>query len=268
MIPDNATPPVLLTFDGHVATLRLNRAPRNTMTPQLMAAFLEAVEGIRRHPEARAVLVCSEGRHFCAGAELTAGLPGEVQALGGLPGTADRLRQVYAPFLALLELPIPTVAAISGAAVGGGLGLALSCDLRVVSPETRLLAPFARLGIHPGMGLTHLLPTLVGLPRATEMLMLGREVRGEEALAWGLANRCVPADELETAALELVRGLAAGAPAVVRWTKRALQRAVALDPSEAAEREALAQALTFASKDSKEGMSAFFEKRVPDFTGE
>ncbi len=265
MVPN--TPPVTLDFSGHVATLKLNRPPRNTMTPELMGAFVDALERIRRHPETRAAVITSEGRHFGAGAELTAGLPGETQALAGLPGTADRLRQVYAPFLALVDLPIPTVAAIDGAAVGGGLGLALSCDLRVVSPRTRFLAPFVRLGIHPGMGLTHLLPMLIGLPRATEMLLLGEELRGEEAVSWGLANRCVPPEEVQDTARDLAERLAAGAPAVVRWTKKAMRSAIAFDPHPAADREAFAQALTFASEDSKEGILAFLEKRAPRFTG-
>lgn len=259
--------PVLMERDGHVAVLRLNRPPRNTMTPELMARFLERAAEIQATPEIRAVVVTAGEGHFCAGAELGAGMPGVAQALGGSVGVADRLRQVYTPFLGLLDLPVPTVAAVRGAAVGGGLGLAVACDFRVVTPRTRFIAPFAKLGIHPGMGLTAILPMLIGLPRAQEMLLLGEEVRGERALDWGLAHRCVPNAQCLDAALSLAHRAAAGAPAVIRWTKRAVHRAVQLDPRAAADVESLAQALTFSTEDAKEGMAAFFAKRTPDFKG-
>jgi len=264
---NDTTAPVLLEVDGHVGTLSLNRPPRNTMTPELMGAFMDRLAEVRSTPEIRALIVTSVDGHFCAGAELKGGMPGSAQALGGAPGTADRLRQVYAPFLALLDLPIPTVAAVRKAAVGGGLGLAVARDFRVVTPKTRMLAPFVKLGLHPGMALTHLLPQLVGMPRAMEMLMLGEEIRGERALQWGLAHRCVPAEQLAEEARGLADRLAAGAPAVTRWTKRAIHRAVELDPRSAADLEALAQALTFLSDDAREGMQAFFEKRPPAFKG-
>ena len=259
--------PVLLSVEGAVATLSLNRPPRNTMTREVMACFAERLEEVRSTPAARVLIVTSVGKHFCAGAELGADIPGEAPALGGPPGTADRLREVYAPFLALMDLPIPTIAAVGGAAVGGGLGLALACDFRVVCPETRFMAPFVRLGIHPGMALTYLLPSIVGAARAMEMLLTGDEVRGELALSWGLANRCVPEPDLLDEAYSLAAQIAAGAPAVVRWTKRAVHRAIGLDPRAAADVEAMAQALTFGTKDAEEGMRAFLEKRVPEFTG-
>ena len=261
------TDAVLMESSDHVATLRLNRGPRNTMTPETMSAFSDAINQIKHRPEIRSLVVTSVGKHFCAGAELSAGMPGETQALSGVPGTADRLRSVYAPFLALMDLPIPTVAAINGAAVGGGLGLALSCDFRVVSPGSRMMAPFPKLGIHPGMALTSLLPTIIGLPRAMEMLLTGCDVRGEQALAWGLANRCVDQDEIVTEAQRFAQTLAEGAPAVVRWTKRTVHRAIGLDIRSAADMESLAQAITFQSKDCQEGMKAFFEKRKPEFSG-
>jgi enoyl-CoA hydratase/carnithine racemase len=237
------------------------------MTPDLMVAFMECLAQVRANSAIRSLIVTSVEGHFCAGAELNTEMPGEAQALGGAPGKADQLRQVYAPFLALLDLPIPTVAAVRRAGVGGGFGLACACDFRVVTPETRFIAPFVKLGIHPGMALTHLLPTLVGMPRAMELLLLGREVRGEEAAAWGLATRCVSEDALMSTAHELAGQLAAGAPAVVRWTKRAIHQAVELDPRRAADVESLAQALTFLSDDAEEGFRAFFEKRAPRFEG-
>ena len=255
--------------EGGVATLTLCRPPRNAMTAELCAGFLGHLADIRRDPSVRAVVIAGEGRHFCTGADLSGDHtpPGHVDVLGGAMGTAERLRALYTPFMEVLELDVPTVAAVRGAAVGGGLGLAAACDFRVVAPETRFMAPFVRLGIHPGMALTRLLPALVGLPRSLEMLLLGREVRGEEALAIGLATRCVSEDQVDAGAHELAPRLAAGAPGVARWTRRAVHRAIAFDPRTAADTEALAQALTFSSEDAAEGLRAFFEKREPRFEG-
>jgi enoyl-CoA hydratase/carnithine racemase len=261
------TDTVLRTSVGHVAILTLNRPPRNTMSPDIMARFVEALDEVRNDTFARCLIITGSGKHFCAGAELGTGVPGTPQALGGPAGTAERLRGVYQPFLAMLDMDIPTIAAVNGAAVGGGLGLACACDFRVMTPSTRLLAPFARLGIHPGMALTHTLPMLIGLPRAMEILVAGEEIRGPLALQWGLANRCVDESELMTESLALAGRLAEGSPAVVRWTKRAIHRAVELDARTAADVEALAQALTFASEDYEEGLQAFLDKRTPRFKG-
>ena len=258
---------VELIRSGHVATLALNRPPRNTMSPELMARFLERIEEVKQDANIRALIITSNGKHFCAGAELSGGMPGSTGGLGGPAGTANRMRQVYTPFLTLMELEIPTVAAINGAAVGGGLGLALVCDFRIVTPKSRLMAPFAKLGLHPGMALTYLLPRLIGLPRSLEMLMCGSDVYGEQALAWGLANRCVEQERLMDEAMDFAQKLAEGSPAVIRWTKRSVHRAMALDARAAADTESLAQALTINSDDAREGLRAFFEKRKPNFTG-
>jgi len=259
---------VTLTIEGHIAWLRLSQPPRNTMTPKLMASFHSRLDELQHNPQIRALIVASTGRHFCAGAELTRDVHGEPTSLGGAPGDAARLRELYSPFLRLTELSIPTVAIVQGAAVGGGLGLACACDFRVVSPSTRFCAPFVRLGIHPGMALTSSLPALVGLSRAMDMLLTGREVLGEEALAWGLANRCVEESALETAGREIASTLANGAPAVIRLTRQAVHRELSYNPSAAADVEALTQALTFLSADAKEGVDAFREKRKPKFSGQ
>jgi len=237
------------------------------MSPDLMARFLERISEVKHDPEIRALVITSNGKHFCAGAELSGGMPGVPDGLGGPAGIANRMRQVYTPFLTLMDLEIPTVAAINGAAVGGGLGLALVCDFRVVTPKSRMMAPFAKLGLHPGMALTYLLPRLVGMPRAMEMLMCGSDIFGEQALQWGLANRCVDEDKLMEEALSFAEKLAEGAPAVIRWTKRSVHRAIDLDARAAADTESLAQALTINSEDAREGLKAFFEKRKPEFTG-
>jgi enoyl-CoA hydratase/carnithine racemase len=232
-----------------------------------MERFIERIDEVKEDPELRSLIITSHGKHFCAGAELSGGTVGSPSSVGGPAGIANRLRHIYTPFLALLDLPIPTVAAVNGAAVGGGLGLALVCDFRIVTPRSRMMAPFAKLGFHPGMALTYLLPRLVGLPRAMEMLLCGSDVFGEQALQWGLANRCVAEESLMEEAAVFAGQLAAGSPAVVQWTKRSIHRAIELDARAAADVESLAQALTISSDDAKEGLRAFLEKRNPEFTG-
>ncbi len=251
-----------------VAVIRANQPPRNAMTPELMAAFAGALSEVRADPTLRALVIAANGDHFCAGADLSSNeLPGVPQVLRGPPGDAERLAAVYAAFLSLVDLPIPTVAAVQGGAVGGGFGLACACDFRVVTGDTRFSAPFARLGIAPGMGLTEFLPRLLGIPRAKAMLLLGDALNGEDAAASGFAYRCVPRENLDTAAIELAERLATNAPAVVRWTKAAIHRAIALDVRATSQNEALAQALTFLADDAREGVAAFRERRPPKFTG-
>ncbi len=250
-----------------VAILTLNEPERrNAMTPALLADFASAVTELREDRAARVLVVTGAGKHFCSGADFRdAALPRDDLP----PGLAlhARARETYGAFLGLLDLEIPTLAAVNGAAIGGGFGLALLCDLRVVAENARLGATFAALGFHPGMAITYLLPRLVGLPRAAELLFTGRVIDGMAAARIGLANRAVPAPELLDAALGLAREIAATAPLAVRLMKRALYRALDFDPRPAAEWEALAQALTLESADAAEGIRALLEKRTPVFRG-
>ncbi|GIW42406.1 MAG: crotonase [Candidatus Binatia bacterium] len=239
---------------------------RNAMTARLLSDFSAAVAGLASDPEARVLVVTGAGKHFCSGADFRDPPASDPELPPGLRFHASA-RATYGAFLGLLDLEIPTIAAVNGAAIGGGLGLALLCDLRVVAEDARLGATFATLGFHPGMAITYLLPRLVGLPRAAEILFTGRVLGGREALELGLANRCVPAAELLDAALGLAGEIAEKAPLAIRLMKRALYRALDFDPREAAEYEALAQALTLESEDAGEGIRALLEKRKPVFRG-
>ncbi len=248
---------------GHVGEIVLDRPDnRNSMTPELLAAFAEASAVARADRDVRCVIVRGEGSCFSAGADFKATLQlDEV----GLPH--ERSFAMYRPFLSLLDLEVPVVGALNGHAVGGGFGLALVCDLRIANRDARYGANFVRLGLHSGMAISYLLPRLVGLPRASELLYTGRLVDGAEAERMGLVNRAVTADEVLPEARALAREIAANAPLVVRTTKQAIVRGLAWDAKTAARLEAPIQAESLRTEDAREGMAALLEKRVPNFHG-
>jgi enoyl-CoA hydratase/carnithine racemase len=253
---------------GAVAWLVLNRPARlNPMSTELLAAFQARVAEVRADRSVRCVVVTGAGKGFCAGADL-ARLPEQIAQTGdpGAAGARAALRGIYQGFLCLLDLEVPTIAAVNGAAYGGGLGLAMLCDLRVAAAEARLAANFVKLGIHPGMALSYLLPTAVGYARAAEMLFTGRTLSGTEAAAAGLVNRAVPRDALADEAQALADEVAAAAPLAVRLAKRTLRAAARFDPALALELEAWSQAATLGTADAAEGMGAALAKRPPRFT--
>jgi enoyl-CoA hydratase/carnithine racemase len=167
----------------------------------------------------------------------------------------------------VLDLEVPAIAAMNGHAVGGGFGLALACDLRFAAREGRYGANFARLGIHPGLAVSYLLPRLVGVARAADLLFTGRLIDGDEATAMGLVNEALPGDRVLARALAVAGQIAANAPIAVRMTKRSLYEALDWRPREAAFREAFAQAVTLDTEDAREGVDALLGKREPSFRG-
>lgn len=275
--------PVLLEVEDGVATITLNRPEnRNSMTPDLMAAFREAVAAAAADRALRAVVLTGRGASFCAGADFRTASP--VPGPSAEPAPSDggerarlaegeqlpdyeRLYATYEPFLEVFDLPMPTVAAMNGHAVGGGFGLALVCDLRIANQDARYGANFARLGFHSGMAISHLLPRIVGVPMAADLLFTGRLVSGAEAAAIGLAHQAVAPDEVLAAGLAKARAIAACAPEAVRLMKRSLYRGAGWDPRGAARAEAFAQASTMRSEDGREGVRALLEKREPRFSG-
>jgi enoyl-CoA hydratase/carnithine racemase len=174
---------------------------------------------------------------------------------------------VYREAVRVFSSTIPVVAAIQGAAVGGGLGLALSADFRVVSPETRLWPNFARLGFHHGFGMTVTLPAVIGPQRALELLLTGRRVGGEEAVALGLGDRLATGEELRSTAHELAAEIAASAPLAVRSIRQTLRGELAERIRLATEREAAEQGRLMQTEDFREGVRAASERRAPKFTG-
>jgi len=259
--------PVLYDVADAIATITLNRPEnRNSMTPDVMSAFREAVARAAADRALRCVVITGRGTSFCAGADFRGAPPAEPNANESLPDY-ERLFRTYQPFLEVFDLPMPTIAAMNGHAVGGGFGLALVCDLRIANRDARYGANFAKLGFHSGMAISHLLPRIVGVPVAAELLFTGRLVNGAEAAAIGLAHEAVAADEVLAAAMKRAKAVAACAPEAVRLMKRSLYHGAGWDPRSAARAEAFAQAATIRSEDAREGIRALLEKREPRFTG-
>ncbi len=256
--------PVLYEASEAIATITLNRPEnRNSMTPDVMQAFRAAVARAAADETLRAVIVTGRGRSFCAGADFRANGPDA----GPAEPDYERLYRTYEPFLDVFDLPVPTIGALNGHAIGGGFGLALVCDIRVANREARYGANFARLGFHSGMAISYLLPRIVGVPAAADLLFSGRLVTGADAAALGLAHEAVAADAVLPAAQRRAREISGCAPQALRLLKRSLYAGADWNPRRAARAEAYARAATLASEDAREGIRALLEKREPVFGG-
>jgi enoyl-CoA hydratase/carnithine racemase len=242
--------------DDHVAVVEIHRPPNNFFDVELIRALASAYESLDADPACRAILLCSEGKHFCAGADFSA------PATGG-----DTTGDLYAEAVRLLRAQTPVVAAVQGAAIGGGLGLACAADFRIASPEARFAANFARLGFHHGFGLTVTLPEVIGRQRAVDLLYTGRRVPGEEAAGMGLCDRLVPAAELRARAREFAAEIAASAPLAVRSIRATMRGDLADRVAVAVAHEGAEQARLRATEDFREGIRATAERRTPNFTG-
>lgn len=253
-------------YQGHdrIGIITLDRPDnRNSMTPELLDAFGRASAAARADGSVRALVVTGTGTCFSAGADFKAGVQRDEQGLS----PAARSYAMYEPFLSLLDIEVPIVAAMNGHAVGGGFGLALVCDLRIGVREAKYGANFVAVGLAPGMAISYLLPRLIGVARASELLLTGRLIDGGEAERLGVVNKAVPASQVMDEALALARTIAGNAPFAVRATKAALRRGLTTEIRAAARAEAVDQAASLATDDAREGMAALLEKRRPVFTG-
>jgi enoyl-CoA hydratase len=209
-------------------------------------------------------VVTGEGSAFCAGGDLSWIAESPDLTVDSI---RDRMLPFYRTWLSIRELEVPSIAAVNGHAIGAGLCLALACDLRYVARGAKLSVPFTMLGMHAGMAATWLLPEVVGLAAARELLLTGRSVEGDEAFRLGLANGVYDAETLLEKALAVAGRIAAAAPIATRLTKVGLRAGGHRSMEDALQYEALAQPVTFATEDLREGLAATREKRRPTFSG-
>lgn len=249
-----------VTLDGHVATVTIDRPPNNHVSVELMADLADALENLDNSNDCRTVVLASAGKAFCAGADLVApdGIAGK--GMGGINALYDQAVRLFS-----VETPI--VAAVQGAAVGAGLGLALVADFRVAAPEARFAANFVKLGFHPGFGLTHTLPRLIGQQRANLMFLTGRRIKAEDALAWGLVDEIAPLGDLLGAAQALADEIAENAPLAVTATRKTLRQGLAHAVRAQTHHEHAEQTILRATEDFAEGVRAVQERRPGRFTG-
>lgn len=245
-----------------VATLEIRRPPENFFDQSLIRQLAETLERLDADDRCRAVVLCAQGKHFCAGANFASPRP-----IGGTPQSNDGASHLYDEAVRLFATQTPVVAAIQGAAIGGGLGLALFPDFRVASPESRFSANFARLGFHHGFGLSVTLPLLVGSQVAADLLYTGRRVPGDEAVTLGLCDRLVPEAELREAAHAWAVEIATSAPLAIRSIRETLRGDLAARIRLATDREKAEQERLQKTEDFREGVRAMGERRRPDFKG-
>jgi enoyl-CoA hydratase/carnithine racemase len=225
-----------------------------------MRHLADALHIIDGDSDIRASLLCAEGKNFCAGADFSSASP-----LGG--SGEDDTRQLYHEAARLFSGKKPIVAAIQGAAVGAGLGLALVADFRVAAPEARFVANFVKLGFHPGFGLTYTLPRLIGHQKASLMCLTGRRIKAEQALDWGLVDEVVPVEHLREAALALAREITENGPLAVEATRASLRQDLIAQVKAHTDREHAEQASLRKTHDFQEGIRAVRERRPGRFTG-
>ena len=255
---------IAVTFDGAVATVEIRRPPNNFFDAVLIAELGEAYEKLDADPACRTSVLCAEGRNFCAGADFSKRMDTGTASEGSRSGGGKHL---YKEASRLFRAKKPIIGAIHGAAVGGGLGLALVPDFRVTCTEARFSANFNRLGFHPGFGLTVTLPRLVGAQQASLLFYTGRRIPGDEAVRIGLADMLVPLAEVRKAAQALALEIAQSAPLAVLSTRETMRRGLADAIDAATERELVEQDWLRRTEDFQEGIKAMSDRRLPDFRG-
>lgn len=258
------TKSLLLEHHAHgVSWLRINRPDSlNALNSELLNELGCVLSRLAAETAIRVLLITGVGKAFVAGADIC-----EMEGMSAIEGEA--FGRLGAQVFRQIELlPFPVIAAVNGFALGGGCELALACDIRIASERAVFGQPEVGLGITAGFGGTQRLPRLVGRGIASELLFTGRSIKAEEALRIGLVNRVVGVDDLEASCEELAREIATKGPIAVRYTKRAIQRGMQADIDTANSMENSLFGLCFSSKDQREGMGAFLQKRKPDFLGE
>ena len=248
---------VLMTCSGHIATVEIQRPPHNFFDIELIRSIANCFDELAADGHTRAIVLAAQGKGFCGGADFSRNRE------GSKPGA------LYVEAIKLFKCPLPIVAAVHGAAIGGGAGLALVADFRVTCASARFSVNFNRLGFHPGFGLSVTLPRLVGVQQAALLSYTGRRIPGDEAVRIGLADVLADTSEdVRIKALALATEIAISAPLAVKDTRATLRLGLVEAIEQAVEREGRLQAIHFQTADFKEGVAATAQRRDPVFTGQ
>lgn len=252
---------------GHVVVAELQAGPHNFASVTLMSELADALQSAAADG-ARAAVIAAEGKSFCAGAQFSGSSGSRASNFGAfVQADESAIGPFYEAAVRIFDVSIPMVAAVHGPAVGAGFGLATACDLRVICPEAFMATNFVRLGIHPGFGISLTLPELVGPARASDILLTGRRISGEECFQLGLANRLVAQAEVRSTAIALAAEMAAAAPLAVAATRATLRGELAARVRERLVHERQTQDRLSATADAEEGIAAMLERRDPVFRG-
>lgn len=252
--------------DDHVALVEIRRPPNNFFSLAMLGSIADAFEWVDANDDARCVLLASEGKNFCAGADLAADNPRTTTEQANDTGGGEG-RHIYDECFRLFSARTPVVAAVTGASVGGGLGLACMADFRVGGPGTRMTANFARLGFHHGFGMSVTLPRIVGRQQAMDLLYTGKRIKGDEAARIGLLDRFVDDDEqIRSAARAWAADIAISAPLAVDSIRQTMRGDLAAAVRAATDHEKAEQNRLRLTSDFREGVKAMAERRNPDFT--
>lgn len=250
---------LIVETKDHVTTVTLNRPDRlNALSDRLVDELNEALAAADKDDETRVIVITGAGRAFCSGADLREDR--SESSAKGLHTFADRLHAAF-------EIDTPIIASINGVAVGGGCTMTLCCDIRIASDEARFQLPFTRLGMCTELGSTYLLPRLIGMGKAMDLVLTSRMIDAKEAGEIGLVERVVPADDLAEVTGEMAASIARFSPLAVRLNKRGLRQAMYTDIASQLRYEALTSAYLSDTEDHKEAIAAFREKREPVFKG-
>jgi enoyl-CoA hydratase/carnithine racemase len=246
---------------GAVAEIRFAKPPYNYACAELLRGIADALAVFDADPQVRATVLVAQGRAFCAGADLAGD-----QSIAGDAGM-DAIGALYTQAKRIFRRAKPMVAAVQGAAIGAGLGLALSADFRVGGPETRLSSNFVRLGFHPGFGLTCTLPRVVGAQRSAWMMLSAERLKPAQAVAWGLVDRLADLGGEREAALAMADEIAANAPLALCAVRATLTKTLADEVAAAMRHEHAAQTALRATADYAEGVASVFERRDANWLG-
>jgi len=260
---------LLYDVGDHVATITFNRPDRmNTITRHMLADLSKRLLEADADPDVRVIVITGNGRAWCAGLDVAAAVSGEGIGGDGASSSNGEFGLRDAPPVVINKIDTPTIAALNGGAAGYGMDLALGCDIRVAADTAKLSAAYTARGLVPESGGTWLLPRIIGWSKASELLFTARTLSAADALELGLVSQVVPADELGEVTAALAAEVAANAPLAVRAAKRLMRHAMTEGLEDHVQRQYLALLPLFGTKDFREGLHSYLEKRPANFTGE